>query len=105
MLKSRSKLHTHDDGKRDRERDGVRCSVLVGDDIPHVVVGGGGGGREGEGRGGGRGGGGRGGGGGGGWWGEERGRGLVVVVVVVVVLTRCSRDVFVHDEELFAIEG
>ena len=35
MLKSRSKLHTHDDGKRDRERDGVRCSVLVGDDIPH----------------------------------------------------------------------
>ena len=34
MLKSRSKLHTHDDGKRDRERDGVRCSVLVGDDIP-----------------------------------------------------------------------
>ena len=38
MLKSRSKLHTHDDGKRDRERDGVRCSVLVGDDIPHPLI-------------------------------------------------------------------
>ena len=34
MLQSRSKLHTRDDGKRDRERDGDRCSVLVGDDIP-----------------------------------------------------------------------
>ena len=34
MLQCRSKLHTHDDGKRDRERDGDRCSVLVGDDIP-----------------------------------------------------------------------
>ena len=33
MLQSRSKLHTHEDGKRDRERDGDRCSVLVGDDI------------------------------------------------------------------------
>ena len=37
MLKSRSKLHTHDDGKRDRERDGVRCTVLVGDDIPQTA--------------------------------------------------------------------
>ena len=35
MLQSRSKLHTRDDGKRDRERDGDRCSVLVGDDILH----------------------------------------------------------------------
>ena len=33
MLQSRFKLHAHDDGKRDRERDGDRCSVLVGDDI------------------------------------------------------------------------
>lgn len=24
--------------KRDRERDGVRCSVLVGDDIPHLLI-------------------------------------------------------------------
>ena len=30
-LSSDSKLHTHVD--RDRERDGVRCSVLVGDDL------------------------------------------------------------------------
>ena len=35
MLQSRSKLHTRDDGKRDRERDGDRSSVLVGDDILH----------------------------------------------------------------------
>ena len=33
MLQSRSKLHTRDDGKRDRERDGDKCSVLLGDDI------------------------------------------------------------------------
>ena len=33
MLQSLSKLHTRVDGKRDRERDGDRCSVLVGDDI------------------------------------------------------------------------
>ena len=38
MLQSRSKLHTRDDGKRDRERDGDRCSVLVGDDIPHPLI-------------------------------------------------------------------
>ena len=36
MLQSRSKLHTRDNGKRDRERDGDRCSVLVGDDILQV---------------------------------------------------------------------
>ena len=38
MLQSRSKLHTRDDGKRDRERDGDRCSVLVGDDILHRLI-------------------------------------------------------------------
>ena len=38
MLQSRSKLHTRDNGKRDRERDGDRCSVLVGDDILHLPV-------------------------------------------------------------------
>ena len=26
------------DGKRDRERDGDRCSVLVGDDILHPLI-------------------------------------------------------------------
>ena len=38
MLQSRSKLHTRVDGKRDRERDGDRCSVLVGDDILHPLI-------------------------------------------------------------------
>ena len=29
------KLHSHVDGKRDRERVQVRCSDLVGSDLPH----------------------------------------------------------------------
>ena len=38
MLQSRSKLQTRDNGKRDRERDGDRCSVLVGDDILQLAT-------------------------------------------------------------------
>ena len=30
-----AKVHVHVDGIRDRERDGVRCSILVGDDFLH----------------------------------------------------------------------
>ena len=34
MLPSHKKLHAHVNGKRVHERDGVRCSVLVGRDLP-----------------------------------------------------------------------
>ena len=51
MLRSHDKLHAVVNGKRVRERDGVRCSVLVGSDLPQGVErkeGGGSGKREGE---------------------------------------------------------
>ena len=38
MLLSHDKLHAHVNGKRFRERDGVRCSVLVGSDLPHPSI-------------------------------------------------------------------
>ena len=31
-------LHSHVVGKRDRERVQVRCSVLVGSDLPHTLI-------------------------------------------------------------------
>ena len=36
--RTRDKLHAHVNGKRVRERDGVRCSVLVGSDLPHRLI-------------------------------------------------------------------
>ena len=38
MLPSHTKLHAHVYGKRVHERDGVRCSVLVGSDLPHPLI-------------------------------------------------------------------
>ena len=35
---SHDKLHSHVDGKRDRERVHVRCSDLVGSDLPHLLI-------------------------------------------------------------------
>ena len=35
VLQGYDKIHAHVIGKRDRERVGVRCSVLVGNDLPH----------------------------------------------------------------------
>ena len=37
-LQSHDKLHSHVDGKRDRERVQVRCSDLVGSDLPHTLI-------------------------------------------------------------------
>ena len=36
--RSHDKLHVHVNGKRVRERDGVRCTILVGSDLPHSLV-------------------------------------------------------------------
>ena len=38
MLPGHNKLHAHVNGKRVHEGDGVRCSVLVGSDVPHPLV-------------------------------------------------------------------
>ena len=35
---SHDKLHAHVIGKRVRERVQVRCSVLVGSDLPHLLI-------------------------------------------------------------------
>ena len=35
---SHDKLHAHVIGKRDRERVQVRCSDLVGSDLPHLLI-------------------------------------------------------------------
>ena len=35
---SHDKLHAHIIGKRVRERVQVRCSVLVGSDLPHLLI-------------------------------------------------------------------
>ena len=36
--RSHDKLHVHVNEKRVRERDGVRCTILVGSDLPHSLI-------------------------------------------------------------------
>ena len=38
LITRRDKLHSRVDEKRDRERVQVRCSDLVGSDLPHTLI-------------------------------------------------------------------
>ena len=38
LITRHDKLHSRADGKRDRERAQVRCSDLVGSDLPHSLI-------------------------------------------------------------------